>query len=89
MDAGVVVKDSLYKSYLDYITESIVWRGRYPLPVNASGIDGSMTYHPPKEEDKFAVITSVGLAIPIDAVHELIEQAKSNLDKYAIKKDKK
>lgn len=87
-DAGVIVKDRLHKSYLDYITECIKWRGRYPLPRGARGIRGSITYHPPKKGEKYQFITGVSLVIPIDAVHELIDQAKSNLDKCAIKKDK-
>jgi hypothetical protein len=88
-DAGVMTKNRLYKSYLNYIAECIIWRGRYPLPTDASDINGSMTYHPPKEGDKFVILTSLEHGIPIDAAHELINQAKSNLDKHIVKKDKK
>ncbi len=87
-EAGVEVKDSLEKSYLYYITECIFWRGRYPTPKGAPGIGGSITYHPPNEGDKFYLVTGLGLAIPIKDIHELIDQAKSNVDRMLPKKDK-
>ena len=89
LDAGVMLKDRLHESYLDFITECIIWRGRYPSPTDASGIHGSMTYHPPKEVGKLEILSGIEHGIPIDAVHELIDQAKSNLDKCAIKKYEK
>ncbi len=87
-DAGVVLKDRLHESYLKYITECVFWRGRYPSPTDASGIGGSITYHPPKEGEEFCFLTSLEHGITIDTAHRLIDQAKSNVDRMLPKKDK-
>ena len=79
-DAGVVLKDRLHKSYLEYITKCVTWRGRYPLPTSSSDIGGSMTYRPPKEGQKHHILMGLEHAIPIDEVHKLIDQARSNVD---------
>jgi hypothetical protein len=79
-EAGVAIKDRLHKSYLDYITECVTWRGRYPLPTKASDIKGSITYHPPKEGGRYHILIGLDHAIPVDTIHELIDQAKTNLD---------
>jgi hypothetical protein len=79
-EAGVKVKDRLYKSYLEYLTECVLWRGRYPLPTDASRIGGSMTYHPPEEGGKYHIVVGLSHAIPVEIVHDLIEQARENLD---------
>ena len=39
-----------------------------------------MTYHPPKQGQKFHIVTGLELAIPIDDVHKLIEDARANLE---------
>jgi hypothetical protein len=79
-DAGLTTNNELYKSYLDYLTECVLWRGRYPLPIKATDIGGSITYHPPKEGEKFHIVTGLKHAIPINIIHELIDQSKSNLE---------
>lgn len=80
LDAGVVLKDRLHKSYLEYIIECVTWRGRYPSPTTASSIGGSIAYLPPKEGGKIVLLMGIEHRIPIDAVHELIDQAKSNVE---------
>lgn len=77
-DARVTIKNSQHKSYLKHITECAVWRGRYPLPIKASDIDGSIEYEL-LEELQTHVVSWAEDAIPIDTIHELIDQAKANL----------
>ncbi len=79
-EAGVTVKDRLYESYLEYISECVLWRGRYPVPIYASNIGGSMIYHPPKQSEKYHIVLGLSHAIPVEVVHELIDQARKNLD---------
>ena len=78
--AGLKVKNKLYHSYLDYLTECVVWRGRYSLPTKAEDIGGSITYHPPKKDDKYIVVTGMTHAIPVDVIHEFVDMAKTNLE---------
>ena len=77
-DAGVTIKDRLHKSYINYITECVLWRGRYPLPTEASHIKGTISYHRPREGG-LAMVTGFEHAIPVDTIHELIHQAETNL----------
>ena len=58
-----------------------MWQGRYPLPTDASDIHGSMMYHPPREGEKYHIVTGLSSAIPVEVVHELIEQARKNLER--------
>ena len=78
--AGLRVQSKVYISYLDYLTECVVWRGRYPLPTKAEDISGSITYHPPQKDDKFIIVTGLKHAIPVDVIHELVDMAKANLE---------
>lgn len=78
--AGLKARSKVYDSYLGYLTECVVWRGRYPLPTKAEEIGGSIKYHPPKKDDKYRMDTGVKHAIPVDVIHELVEIAKTNLE---------
>jgi len=81
-EAGLEVKRGIYRSYFDYLTECIEWRGRYPLPVEASEISGSIVYHPPKEDDTYYIaITGSTLAIPIDDIHEMVEMVERHSER--------
>jgi len=77
--AGLEVQNKVYHSYLGYLTECVVWRGRYSLPTKAEDIGGSIIYHPPKEEDDLVMVMGVKHAIPVDVVHEFVDVAKTNL----------
>jgi len=77
--AGITIEKT-QESQLKHITEFTIWKGRYPLPIKASHIGGAMTYHPPKQGQKFHIVTGLELAIPIDDVHKLIEDARANLE---------
>ena len=81
-DAGLSVESKRYRSDLDYLTECIKWRGRYPLPTEAKYIGGSIIYHPQETGVKGFVTI-----IPIDTIHEFVEMARKNLE-YIIEKGK-
>ncbi len=80
-DAGIIFEGRFQESHISYITECIIWKGRYPLPTSANSIDGSMTCYPGEERKVFTQLEPI---ITISAVHELIEQAQSNLYKCVI-----
>jgi len=78
--AGLEVQNKVYNSYLDHLTKCIEWRGRYPFPVKAKHIGGSIKYSPPKEADKYRIVVELQHTIPIDVIHELVDMAKKNLE---------
>lgn len=78
--AGLARERELYRSDLDYITECIRWRGRYPVPKQAKHIGDSITYYPAaKDGPLLDVITESIYAIPIDRIHHLVDVARKNL----------
>lgn len=86
--AGLARERELYRSDLDYITECIRWRGRYPVPKQAKHIGDSITYHPAAQHGPLldVIIESV-YAISIDGIHHLVDVARSNLQ-FIMKKRK-
>jgi len=86
--AGLEVKSKRCHSDFDYLTECIEWRGRYPLPVEAKRIGGSIEYHPPGKDGYLIEVVSEDInGIPIDVIHEYVNMAKANLE-HVIQKAK-
>ena len=78
-DAGLKLKNKGYNYALDYISECIQWRGRYPLPTEAKHIDGSIIYSGTEKGGDWSIVGFKN-PIPIDVIHEFVEMAKLNLE---------
>ena len=86
-DAGLAVESKRYRSDLDYLSECIQWRGRYPVPTEAKHIDGSLTYHPSGKDVDLEFVEGYVYAITVDEIHEFVNMARKNLE-YVVKKGK-
>lgn len=83
-DAGLAVESKRYHTELDYLTECIEWRGRYPCPTEAKKIGIWITYGSVTKDE--SVILEFTMPIPIDVIHEFVDMARENLD-YIVGKE--
>jgi hypothetical protein len=83
--AGLNIHDDLH-AILNQLTEYIVWRSRYPAPLEATGdkgIKGKIRFSPPSSNNSsFLAPYSLELSTIVTKpqISKLIDQAKSNLD---------
>lgn len=79
--AGLTVESRRYRPDFDYLTECIRWRGRYPVPVTAKEIGGSLGYSISRQGNKlYHSIFGTMHLIPIDTIHQFLDIASRNLE---------
>ena len=79
--AGLTVESQRYRSDFDYLTECIRWRGRYPVPLTAEKIRGSLRYHTSRQGDKvYHYLDGEIHFIPVDTIHQFLDIATKNLE---------